>query len=507
MIVRMVLAAILATSLAGGSAGAAIVYVSPAGLPTNPGTPEAPLDAATALSAKAAVVKPGDTVVLTEGTYAGGLRASLSGTAEAPIVVRGAPGRRVTVDAAASERSGILITGQWTVWRDLEITNSDPRRTSKRRGRWNADLRRMPGIEVEGSHVRLINLVIHDAGQGMWLPSRAVDVEVYGCISYYNGWDSPYGGEGHGIEAQNEHETKRLHDNVTFHNFGGGITLASRGAPVSGFDIEGNVLFDNGVLTSDRRRQRNLMIGSLSWPASRLRIADNVMRHAGCAATSVQIGRTMEGRDAQFTGNYVIGATQVLKFRSIEVRDNRFAGTMTVMHLHVDAKADLGAYRWDRNRYWFVEGAWFPMAFYRGEQGTGMDFAEWRRRTGLDPSSSVTAELPRGTEVFVRRNRYEQGRAHVTVVNWDRAPQVTVDLSAVARAGQRYRIMSAGDLWGRPAASGRWQEGQTTVTLAMPGPPPSAPVGETPSPPPEADAGFACFVVLPVLESEPESQK
>ncbi|MBN2583936.1 MAG: right-handed parallel beta-helix repeat-containing protein [Planctomycetes bacterium] len=486
-------------------AEAAIHYVAPNGSPTNFGTPDSPLDLATALSIKSAIVRPGDTVVLDEGTYHGGFRATLSGTVDDPIVIRGAPGRRVTIDAAESERPGIAASGDWTVWRDLEITNSDPRRNSKHRGRWASDLRRRAGIEVTGDHVRLINLVIHDAGQGMWLPASSRDVEAYGCICYYNGWDCPYGGQGHGIEAQNEKEIKRLHDNIVFNNFGCGIYLASRVAQVNGFDVEGNFVFDNGVLAGDRQRQRNLLAGSLSHSGSQLRICDNVLRHAGCAATSVQIGRTMKSKDLVFTGNYVIGSMQVLKFRTLEVSGNLFACVLTMVHLHTEEKTERLEYHWDRNRYHFVEGAWFPMAYYRGEHGGGLDVAEWRRKTGLDRASFIKNDLPHGVEVFVRPNRYEEGRAHVAIVNWDRAPQVEVDLAAVARPGHRYRIVSARDYYGPAVAEGRWEPGQKKVTLAMPGPPPAAPVGDVSSPPPEADSGFACFVVLPVLESQAES--
>src|SRR6185503_10835654 len=68
-------------------------------------------------------------------------------------------------------------------------------------------------------------------------------------------------------------------------------------------------------------------------------------------------------------------------------------------------------------------------------------------------------------KVFVRANKYEAGRANVTVYNWTGASTVDVDLSGVLAAGASYEVRNAQDFYGAPVASGTYQGG--TVRLPM----------------------------------------
>ncbi|NIA21812.1 MAG: hypothetical protein GWP05_07590 [Anaerolineaceae bacterium] len=261
------LAAALLVALSAPLAQAEIHYVSPDGSPEGQGRPDSPLDLATVLSAKTSPAAPGDTIALGGGTYRGMFNCNISGTRQRPITIRGIPGRRATIDGGGFRKAALTVRGAWTIWRDLELTNSDLRRNSRRTTSWPGDLRRMAGMMVTGDNVRLLNLVVHDAGNGLELRSRAADTEVYGCIIYYNGWDSPVGGFGHGIDVQNGKGAKHIVDNILFNNFACGLHAASRMAPVSNLHIEGNIAFDNGVLAHGQRRRRNMLIGSLSRPA------------------------------------------------------------------------------------------------------------------------------------------------------------------------------------------------------------------------------------------------
>ena len=99
------------------------------------------------------------------------------------------------------------------------MTNSDPTRISA----GGAPPRRGSAIQLLGPGTKLINLAVHDAVQGVLTTPEAPDAEVYGCLLYYNGYDAPDRGHGHGIYVQNETGTKRLVDNVIFGQFGIGI--------------------------------------------------------------------------------------------------------------------------------------------------------------------------------------------------------------------------------------------------------------------------------------------
>lgn len=95
------------------------------------------------------------------------------------------------------------VAGGYTTYRNFEITSSDPVRTTSISGSAPSDIIRGAGIIVNASGIKLINLSVHDAADGMFLGENAIDLEVYGCIVYNNGWEGPDRGHGHGLYIQN----------------------------------------------------------------------------------------------------------------------------------------------------------------------------------------------------------------------------------------------------------------------------------------------------------------
>lgn len=88
---------------------AAEYHVAPSGDDNGPGTPTAPWRT---LARAAATAAPGDTILIHEGTYAERLVPAASGTAEARITYKPAPGAQVTIDGSAipppAGRSGLV---------------------------------------------------------------------------------------------------------------------------------------------------------------------------------------------------------------------------------------------------------------------------------------------------------------------------------------------------------------------------------------------------------------
>ena len=80
-----------------GAAFAAEFYASPNGSPSGDGSIDNPWDLQTAIKQPASV-KPGDTIWLRGGTYAGRFTSTLTGTAESPIKVRAYEGEDVKID-------------------------------------------------------------------------------------------------------------------------------------------------------------------------------------------------------------------------------------------------------------------------------------------------------------------------------------------------------------------------------------------------------------------------
>jgi hypothetical protein len=126
----------------------------------------------------------------------------------------------------------------------------------------------------------------------------------------------------------------------------------------------------------------------------------------------------------------------------------------------------------------------------------GLQLNRWSSVTQTGATNISYAGKPTsGTEVFVRPNQYEKGKAYVTVYNWGNAASVPADLSGVLAAGQSYEVRSVCDLWGAPTASGTYQG--ESVEIPMASHPAPAPLGRSAKrPPPDCGGVFDAFVVV-----------
>jgi hypothetical protein len=68
--------------------------------------------------------------------------------------------------------------------------------------------------------------------------------------------------------------------------------------------------------------------------------------------------------------------------------------------------------------------------------------------------------------VFVRPSRYERGRAHVIVYNWDRLADLDLDLSAADVSPEStFELRDVQNFFGAPVASGIFGNGRVRVGL------------------------------------------
>jgi hypothetical protein len=147
---------------------------------------------------------------------------------------------------------------------------------------------------------------------------------------------------------------------------------------------------------------------------------------------------------------------------------------------------------WDHNAY-FGHAHDNQANTLFGYNGKGFAFPQWQSQSGADRNSTYSEVMPRNA-VFVRPNRYEQGRGNIAVYNWEHAHTVEVDISSVVSAGSQYEIRNAQDFFGAPVASGTYSGG--TVPLPMTNLRVEGPTGlgfAVPSTLPD----FNAFVVLP----------
>ena len=424
------------------------LWVAVDGQAGNDGSAERPLDLATALSAEGPA-RPGAMILLRGGTYQGSFTSTLAGTADAPIIVRQAPGERATIDGARGKGDTLSVVGTHTWFWGFEIMSSDPKRRSTETGSWPGDLNRGYGAVSRGPGTRYINLVVHDNANGLGLWSEAVDGGAYGNLVYNNGWEAADRGHGHGIYTQNDSGARRIVDNIIFNQFSHGIhAFGSEKAYLDNITLEGNVVFNNGALGANREYVRNLLLGG-GRAAANPRLQDN-MTYFGSAKSAGEnnVGYSSGCVNLWAGGNYLVGGRPlVLGPCSTEM----FAGNTL----------------YGRERE-------VPPIEYGGNE--------------------YLTTPPTVTKVFVRPNLCEQGRAHVVIYNWGGQPQVAVDLSPGALVtGERFVVLDAQDYFGRPVAQGTYDGDR--MNIPMTGLRLEPPVGDI-APPPHTAPQFGAFVVI-----------
>ncbi|HEX4439269.1 MAG TPA: PKD domain-containing protein [Thermoanaerobaculia bacterium] len=412
----------LATSLA-----ASEFYAAPNGTHSGSGSVSSPWDLSTAL-AQPAAVKPGDTIWLRGGTYTGHFTSTLKGEKGRPIVVRQYPGERATIDGNyGGNEVTLIVNGRYAWFWGFEVTNSDPTRVSPTT---DNPTRRGTGTNLLGPGTKLINVVIHDTVEGVLTTALAPDAEVYGSLIYYNGYDGPDRGHGHGVYVQNDGGTKRIADNVIFGQFGIGIHGYTESGKLDDIHIEGNTSFANGVLSQVSGPTIDILVGANGSKASspndsvkvakRTYLVSNYTYFAG-DGTAVNLGYSKGIASPTLIDNYFVGSQAlafVNAFRPITMTGNSIFGSLS-----------------------------------------GLKASEF-------PSNTFFAARPTGVKVFVRKNQYEPGRANVTIYNWDRAATATVPLDGVLDNGTDYELRNAQNFFGPPVLSGTYQGAPLVVPLS-----------------------------------------
>ena len=430
-----------------------VFYVAPTGTPSGDGSSEAPWDLQTALD-QPADVHPGDTILLRGGAYSGSFISNLNGTLSDPIIVRGYTGEWAKLDGG-SHSEGVAIVqvkGSYTWFWGFEVMSSDTKRQSGQTGSSPSDILRGDGFAIaqEGggaTHpgLKFINLVVHDARQGFSFWEEAVGGEISGCLIYYNGFTSPDRGHGHGIYTQNQTGTKTIRDNIIVSGFGLGIqAYGSSEVHLDNYLVEGNTIFDSGEL-EPTGASRNLLIGGSSV-ARNPQILDNALYRATDQEvnTDLKLGNAATCDSPTITGNYVASSVDV-DCTALKVTGNLFYGSPLV----------------------------------------GISQSQF-------PNNTYLSTRPAGTRVFVRPNAYEDGRANITIYNWDRHSTVPVDMSSALTVGSDFEVRNAQDFFGAPVASGTYGGG--SITLPMTGLSVASPMG-WPAPAPTGPE-FNAFVVL-----------
>jgi hypothetical protein len=302
-----------------------------------------------------------------------------------------------------------------------------------------------------------------------------------------------------------------------------------------GIDFSGVISFNNGSPGTfsgnpadyePAFRFANLLVGTAENPSDRITV-NNVYTYdpEGTIADdgNVSFGYTAQGNKGLVVkDNYIAGGQSLFALKGgwddATVTGNTFYATSV---FDVNANSALVSvqdlpqaysYLWDRNAYFDGTPAkncygdskrapfYFGNVYSPCNQSAGgpLDFSEWRQSLGFDANSTYAEGRPAGITIFIRPNRYEAGRAHVAVYNWDLRPAVTLNLSESGlTSGQRYEIRDAQNYFGSPLVSATYNAKKPLVSIPMTNLSVAAPIGSNFVPPHTAPE-FGAFVVLPV---------
>lgn len=447
--------------LSGTSRLAAIdFYASPTGTTgTGPwtGTITNPWSLQTALSQPVAV-RPGDTIWLRGGTYTGNFTSYLTGTARAPIVVRQYPGERATLDGNVNPAflNAPVITvpqsGGYTWFWGFEVTNSNPVRAEPA----PCTYCRGNAFDVFAPGTKIINVIMHDTGQGVGFWTTAVDSEVYGNLIYYAGFDSPDRGHGHSVYTQNLTGTKNIKDNITFGLYNDQMNAYTEGGTIDNIVFEGNASFAAGNLSSVAPGGYNFLYGASGAAStsctSSTKVAQNpVFRdNVSFLGTGLNLGYAKGTCNPTATGNYFVSV----------------GGTA------MELAAPWGTITISGNTFYGSTSGFTQVAY---------------------PNNTYLTSRPGDIVIRVRPNAYEANRGNVYVYNWAGASSVNVDLSRVLTAGVAYEVRNAQNFFGAAVATGTYSGAAVSIPLA--GLTRATPVGW--GSPPSWPNDFQAFVVLP----------
>lgn len=346
-----------------------------------------PYDIGTAFSGRCNV-RPGDTVYLRGGTYAGTVTCAMQGLPGKPIIVKPYPGERPIIDGK------FVLSGAYVRIQGLEIYQSAfTDRESEQASTDPTDIGGDTLIDVTGNYIEIVNCLVHDGRRGFGVSASAVGTLIYGNLIYFCGWKNPANYYGHGIYPQNAPGIQKcIVNNMLFDGFGYGLHAYTVNSTLDDFLVTHNTFFDAGILVNGVGRSVNALIGG-AVPFANPEVTHNCFYMSAAQGTNLQVGYGTDNTvtNAKINNNYAGGASAALKLLTCIPEE------LTGNHL-----------------YGATEG------FAQGDY----------------PGNTYGAAGTWGDRVYLEPNTYDSARAHLTIYNQAEANTAIVDLSILGWTGQ-----------------------------------------------------------------------
>lgn len=435
-------------------------YVSPSGKSNNNGTSASPWSIQTA--ATNTLIQPGDTIWMLAGTYPS-FNITINGTAQAPITLRPYGLQRTVVNGSAGSGGDYITHFGYEIYNSAAVN------------RTNSIEVLGPGLFLVGKGNKAINLTIHDVGApGIWWPTTAGGdgTEVYGCVMWGIGLYQTDGGMNGGkrgpcLYMQNTNGTRRVENNVVTKSWTEGIKAYGQSISAEGFIITNNVTYLNdmdGILleTTNFGITNAWVNGNISFLDGYNRMGEGETPHQNLQLlNNWWIMQTTGLPSIEF---YVHG------WSNLDVRSNTWVNLGDFVDKSWAVfwqiwKTNSPTATFDYNRYF--GGSEEHGNFYTNSTSR-MTFATMRAQTGWDANGTFSTSYPEENTIYVTTNKYQAGRANITVLNWTGAETASVNLSGIGlQSTQPFEVRDTQNWLGTPIAVGTYNPSSPTITLSL----------------------------------------
>lgn len=251
------------------------------------------------------------------------------------------------------------------------------------------------------------------AAQGFGWWQANINSEIYGSLIYFNGVTQ----FDHGIYLHNSEGEKSIIDNLIFDNASHGIHAYGEKdyQELNNIHIEGNTVFNNGSIGYSISQnawgifKRNILVGGLLVAKNPV-ITNNYTYYPGTSGEALNLGYRAGSLDAVVEDNYFAGGQIALGGDNSKLKILK----NTILGFSLNPFQLLNA----------------------GQLLTSGE-------------NSVVFTRPNDAKIFVRPNRYEPGRANITVYNWGKQKEVRLtadDLKGVQiKKGDTYELHNVQD--------------------------------------------------------------
>ncbi len=493
---RVLLAALLTlgASVMRGQCSANNWYVAVNGASSNNGSINSPWTYDQARNPPG-VVHAGDTIWFRGGTYnmpnipdPTVVRSWYgSGTASCPLKIRAyQPGtygipERVIITASNTNAlytavATIYISCSYCWFWGMEVTtSSNQNRLSQFPGDSPPDILYGDSIDVRVNNgnlpgIKIIDTILHDTRQGIGAQAGTnPNLEANFNLIFYNGWDAPDRGHGHGHywQTQISGDIHQANHEMSWANMGYGFqAYGSSDAYERNYQFHGGTYWQSGAISTHGSGE--IVIGGTD-PAYNLSM-DNVRTYSPGGGDQFLIGWP----------SYPCGPSCVL---GASITNSYIASNPVLQQIAIPS------------------GIAITNTTFIYNQITGFAPANYPTSTFITPRTGYGT----GQLCFVDLASYQPGLGSVTIYNWTLQNTVSCNVSSILTVGSAYQVVNAADYLsetygpGSPVLSGVYAGGN--LTFPMTGLTQAAVVGTGAQTPTNTWPKFAVFIIQTTAQS------